>query len=305
MNQFKNQGAKPVGIWLPLITPFYQGALDEESLKKLVEHYSKTEISGFILAGTTGEAMTLSDDETKRLVDVVQSVNHKHLPIYLGLTGSDTKYLAEKIHECNTWSIDGYLIATPYYSRPSQEGIYKHFEFVAKATKLPILLYNIPYRTGVNIENQTILRLAQIANIVGIKDCCASVSQTAQLLRNRPKDFSVLVGDDAGFLTSVALGANGGILASAHINANLFAEVLKLLEANRLTDARAKWSTFTDVIDLLFGEPNPGPIKYLLCQEGLIKSAELRLPMTEITKGMEQKLDAYFKQARPKSKIPA
>ena len=149
------------------------------------------------------------------------------------------------------------------------------------------------------MENQTILRLAQLDNIKAVKDCCAIPAQTAELLRVKPRGFSLLVGDDANFFSSVSLGAEGGILASAHINVEIYTRVLKLLregKASSLDQARGEWNAFVDTISLVFGEPNPAPVKYMLSKQGLIASSEMRLPMTKTTPAMEAKLDAYLKR---------
>ncbi len=140
------------------------------------------------------------------------------MPLFLGLCGSDTRRLVRRLAATDAWPVDGYLITCPYYSRPSQQGLYQHFAALADATDKPILIYNIPYRTGVNLGNDTLLRLAERANIVGVKDCCADAAQSADLLRRRGPGFTVLTGEDALFYGAVAHGADGGILASAHVD---------------------------------------------------------------------------------------
>jgi len=286
------------GVWVPLITPFAQDKLDEASLARLVRHYSKANVTGFILAGTTGESMALDEAETRQLVDVVQHANTQKLPVFLGHTGSNTKKLAHEVARTNAWPVDGYLIATPYFTRPSQEGLYQHFSHVAQETSLPIIVYNIPYRTGVNMANETLFRLAEHSNIVGVKDCCANEEQTQQLICQRPSDFSVLVGDDANFFKYVKLGADGGILASAHIAPQGFATVLHGLRQGQPAQAQTIWDSFADVIPMLFAEPNPCPLKYILHQQGLIASPEARLPMLPISKSLEAKLNARLAAPR-------
>ena len=171
------------GIWLPLVTPFREGALDERSLRRMARHYLNEPIDGMILAATTGEGLTIDEDETFELVEIVSHEVAGRIPVFLGISGSDTRKVAKALARTATWPVDGYLIACPYYTRPSQDGLYRHFAALADATERPILVYNIPYRTGVNMSNDTLLRLATIDNIVGVKDCCADPVQSFDLMR--------------------------------------------------------------------------------------------------------------------------
>jgi 4-hydroxy-tetrahydrodipicolinate synthase len=212
------------GLWLPLVTPFRDGALDEASLRRLVRHYLGEPIDGFILAATTGEGLTIDEDETEQLVSIVATENAGQRPVYLGISGSDTRKVAKALVHSAAWPVDGYLIACPYYTRPSQEGLYRHFTALSGATARPILIYNIPYRTGVNMANDTLLRLAELPNIVGVKDCCADAAQSFDLIRTSPAGFSVMTGEDAWFYTALTLGAAGGITASAHVDTARFAD---------------------------------------------------------------------------------
>lgn len=285
----------PSGIWLPLITPFRDGALDEPSVRRLVTHYAGQAIDGLILAATTGEGLTLDADETVRLVHVATTAlaeTGRRMPVFLGLCGSDTRHLVTELDETRDWPVDGYLIACPYYSRPSQDGLYRHFSALADATDRPILIYNIPYRTGVNMENPTMLRLAERANIVGVKDCCANAAQSFDLLRDRPAGFAVMTGEDALFHTALTQGADGGILAAAHVETHAYAHVQALLRAGDHDAALAAWRALIDLPRLLFAEPNPAPIKHWLWRAGLIDSPELRLPMTGISAALGSRLDA-------------
>jgi 4-hydroxy-tetrahydrodipicolinate synthase len=279
------------GIWLPLVTPFRDGALDETSLRRMVRHYAAEQVDGLILAATTGEGLTLDDDELERLVHTVGAELGGRKPVYLGLSGSDTRKLLKGLDRTAPWPIDGYLIACPYYTRPSQEGLYRHFAALAAQTDRPILIYNIPYRTGVNMTNETMLGLAALPNIAGVKDCCADQTQSFDLLRARPADFSVLTGEDALFYAALTQGADGGILASAHIETGKFAEIRRLVLAR---DSRAleAWRQLVDLPRLLFAEPSPAPIKHWLWRAGLIDSPEVRLPMTGVSAGLAARLDA-------------
>lgn len=279
------------GIWLPLITPFANGMLDEVSLVRLVRRYLDTPIAGLILAATTGEALTLDPEETERLVSLVAATVAGRLPVFLGLCGSDTRRMARRIRDTRAWPIDGYLITAPYYTRPSQDGLRQHFSVLAGQTEKPVALYNIPYRTGVNLTNETVLALAELPNVIGVKDCCAIHAQTFALLCTRPSGFSVMTGEDALFYSAIAHGADGGILASAHIDPAGFAATHSHLRAGNLTAALQTWRPLAAIVDLLFAEPSPAPIKHWLWREGWIASPELRLPMTPVGKTLASKIE--------------
>ena len=287
------------GIWLPLITPFRDGAFDETSTRRLAQHYGREPVDGFILAATTGEGLVLDDDETRRLIETVAAALPVPKPVYLGLSGSDTRKLVHRLAETASWPIDGYLIACPYYTRPSQAGLYQHFRALANATAKPILIYNIPYRTGVNLANDTLLRLAERPNIVGVKDCCADQAQSFDLLRQRPAGFSVLTGEDALFHGALAQGADGGVLATAHTDPAAFAAVRAAFLAGKTETALRLWRELVDLVRLLFAEPNPAPIKHWLWRQGLIASPELRLPMSGITPALAGQLDRLIWARRP------
>jgi len=279
------------GLWLPLITPFRDGALDTGSLRRLLHHYLLQPIDGLILAGTTGEAMTLDDVETEQLVRIGAEEVAGRLPLYLGLSGSDTRAQAKQMARLQSWPVDGYLIASPYYTRPSQEGLYHHFTALAAETDRPILVYNIPYRTGVNLGNETLLRLAELANIRGVKDCCADATQSTDLIRQKPEDFAVLTGEDAWYYTALMQGADGAILASAHLQTREFATIRRSIDAGDHRDARRRWDDLIGLVRLLFAEPNPAAIKHCLWRMGLIGSPELRLPMMPASGGLAARLD--------------
>jgi len=283
------------GLWLPLVTPFRNGELDETSLRRLVRHYAALPVDGLILAATTCESLTLNSEETGRLVTAVRdeaaSARGSGCPVLLGLSGSNTNALLETLARTAAWPIDGYLISCPYYSRPSQRGLELHFSALADRALHPVLLYNIPYRTGVNLGNEAMLRLARHRNIIGLKDCCADRNQSLDLLRARPQNFAVLTGEDAHYQEALFDGADGGILASAHIETETFAEIRKLVAAGERDAALSCWNSVAELTRLLFAEPSPAPIKYWLWRTGLIDSAELRLPMTEVSPGLALRLD--------------
>jgi 4-hydroxy-tetrahydrodipicolinate synthase len=294
------------GIWLPLITPFRDDKLDEPSLRRLIRHYAAEPIDGLILGATTGEGLTLDDAELERLVDVSRTelaTAGRSLPVYLGLCGSDTRDVAKVLHGSANWPIDGYLIACPYYTRPSQDGLFRHFSALSQATSRSILIYNIPYRTGVNLGNETMLRLAEHTNIVGVKDCCADLMQSFDLIRSRPPGFAVLTGEDALFYPALALGSDGGVLASAHVETAAFATIRTRLLQGDQAGALSAWRRLVDLPRLLFAEPSPAAIKHFLWRTGLIDSPELRLPMTPVSDALAARIDQEI--SRTKSLQPA
>ena len=280
------------GLWLPIVTPFDDGRLDTASLARLIDHYAGLPVDGLIAAATTGEGLTLSAVETAELVRSAVAALNGRMPLFLGLAGSDTAALAAQIEQTAAWPIDGYLISCPYYSRPSQEGLKQHFTAIAGSTDRPLILYNIPYRTGINLENDTLLALARHDTIVGLKDCCQDPWQSFDLVRRKPSDFAVMTGEDACYYQALTHGADGAILASAHIETGQFAAVLRLLRDGDQAAALRRWHAIADLTRLLFAEPSPAAIKHWLWRAGLIASPELRLPMTGVSPALAQRLDA-------------
>lgn len=279
------------GVWLPIITPFKDDKIDYKSYKRLIEYYTDKGISGIIPLGTTGEIPTLSDFEFEEMIEKTMEYNKDRLPVYVGIGGNYTAKVNKKVKIAEYYDIQGILSVCPYYNRPNQEGIYSHFKSIAEETDLNVVLYNIPYRTGVNIENETVYKLAEIKNIVGIKDASGDIKQTMSLLMNPPKDFSVLTGEDILFYLTLTMGGQGGILASSHLKTESFIEVYNKVKENNLEEALSIWKQLYEFIPLLFKEPNPAPIKYCLKEQGLISSSEVRLPLTPISKQLQEKLD--------------
>jgi 4-hydroxy-tetrahydrodipicolinate synthase len=287
------------GLWLPLVTPFRDGEIDEPSLRRLITHYAQGPIDGLILAATSGEGMTLDVTELERLVTLTRAAmasSKRYLPICLGLSGAGTRKMLDTLDETAAWPIDGYLIASPYYLRPSQRGLLQHFTALADHASWPIVLYNIPYRTAVNLTNETLLRLAEHPNIVGMKDCSADREQSIDLLRRRPAGFRVLTGEDAQYYDALTDGADGAILLSAHFETETFASVRTLLKQDNRDAAQAAWDGVSELTKLLFAEPSPSPAKYWLARAGLIDSAEVRLPMVEVSAELAARLDAEIER---------
>ena len=273
------------GLWLPLVTPFRDGVLDERSLRRLLRHYTSRPVDGLILGATSGEGLTLSLFELERLVELVNDElanTRSSLAVCLGLAGASTAMMQDMLDETAAWPIDGYLISSPYYLRPSQRGLLRHFTDLADHASWPIVLYNIPYRTSVNLANDTLLRLAEHPNIVGMKDCCADRAQSLDLLRRRPRGFRVLTGEDAQFFDALDDGADGAILLSAHVETEVFAAIAAEMKAGNRDTALLAWQSVCELTRLLFVEPSPAPAKFWLARIGLIDSAEVRSPMVEV-----------------------
>jgi len=296
------------GLWLPLVTPFRDGKLDETSLRRLVRHYAALPVDGMILAATSGEGMSLAQSELERLVAVTRaeiSASRRYIPICLGLSGASTRKMCDALDETAGWPIDGYLIASPYYTRPSQRGLLQHFTQLADHASWPLVLYNIPYRTAVNIDNDTLLELARHPNIVGLKDCCADRDLSIDLLRRRPDGFRVLTGEDAQYHNALVDGADGAILLSAHVETAAFAAVRTLLWEGNQEGAEAQWRGVADLTRLLFTEPSPSPAKHWLWRTGLIDSPEVRLPMVEVGAELVALLDREIARRLPQRLMTA
>jgi len=282
------------GLWLPLVTPFHNGELDETSLRRLVAHFANGPIDGLILAATSGEGLALSTSELERLVNVVRGeldARRRLLPICLGMAGASTRKMQDTLDETAAWPIDGYLISSPYYVRPSQRGLLAHFTALADHASWPILLYNIPYRASVGLSNETLLALAEHPNIVGMKDCGADRAQSRELLRTKPAGFRILTGEDAEYFDALDDGADGAILLSAHVETDSFAAVFAHMRAGNREAALAAWQSVAELTRLLFAEPSPAPAKHWLARTGLIASAEVRLPMVEVSNELAARLD--------------
>jgi 4-hydroxy-tetrahydrodipicolinate synthase len=279
------------GVWLPAITPFANGEIDYEAYDHLVDHYVKIGVTGVIPLGTTGESPTIGEDETDRVVERTVAVVAGRVPIVVGVGGNDTRKAVKAVKRLQRHPVQGILSVCPYYNRPSQDGMREHFRRIAEATDRPILIYNIPYRTGVNLTNDTLLGLAEIPNIAGVKDSSGSMTQSLELLRQRPDGFAVLTGEDAYFYTMLAHGGDGGILAAAHVETAVFLTVYERMAANDHQGARKAWSRVEPLVPLLFKEPNPVPIKHCLWRQGLIGSPECRLPLTRVSEALAAELD--------------
>jgi 4-hydroxy-tetrahydrodipicolinate synthase len=268
------------GVWLPIVTPFHDGAVDFVSYEKLIEHYLAAGISGIFPLGTTGESPTLDDKENEALIECTLAIVAGRMPVFVGIGSNSTAKALKMLRRFERFDFPGIVSVCPYYNRPSQDGMREHFQEIAAATERQILIYNIPYRTGVNLANDTLLELAERPNIVGVKDSSGNLAQSIELLRRRPTGFSVMTGEDNYYYTMLAHGGDGGILASAHLATTTFVSVYERMLANDHRGARLLWTDLETLVALLFREANPMPIKYCLWRRGLLRSPECRLPLT-------------------------
>ncbi len=283
------------GVFLPLVTPFLEGEVDYGSYRNLIERAMERGVSGLMPLGTTGESPVITEMEFERILAETVEAAAGRVPVYAGVGGNSTAQVVKKIGITEKYPVQGILSVCPYYNRPDQRGLYRHFLTLSEATDLNIVIYNIPYRTGVNLENRTLLRLAEERNIVGVKDSCGNIGQSLSLLAEKPEGFSVMTGEDILFYTTLANGGDGGILASAHLFAEPLAGVYKLMTQNDHLAALELWRTFSQRIPMLFEEPNPAPVKHCLEQLKEIASGELRLPLTGVSAGLEKRLSGILK----------
>ena len=285
---------KVSGVWLPVITPFLNDAVDFQSYEGLIDYYISKGISGLIPLGTTGEGPVVTENEFEEIIDrTIEKTNHR-VPVYVGAGGNFTKKVVKKLSIVEKYPVEGILSECPYYNRPDQNGLYEHFLQISEATDKNIIIYNIPYRTGVNMQNETLLKLAEQENIIGVKDSCGDIAQTLALLSEKPENFSVLTGEDILFYTNVVNGGEGGILAASHLCTEVFLDVFQMVKENDHQSALQRWQEINMMIPLLFKEPNPSPIKYCLQRLNLIQSNETRLPLTEISNTLKSELGGNY-----------
>ena len=284
-----------MGCGTALVTPFRRdGNVDEPALQALVNWQIESGIRLLIPCGTTGEASTLTEAEWLRVVEITVAAAAGRVPVFAGCTHNAThEAVARTLKVSRINGLGGILTANPYYNRPGQEGQYQHFKAIAGATKLPVLLYNIPGRTGANLEPATVLRLAEIDNIVGIKESSGNIAQITELLTSAPRDFKVFAGDDGLALPVIALGGAGLIsVASNAIPAQMAAMVQSALDNNWAT-ARTVNREFFRLMQAHFLEASPAPIKAVLAMLGHGEDV-LRLPMVPVTAVTRKKLETLL-----------
>lgn len=275
------------GLWIPLVTPFRADRqVDHAALAALVRALRGRGIAGFVACGSTGEAAALTADEQLAVLDTTLAAADG-LPVLMGLGGYRLADVLEALHAACTRPVAGALLAAPCYVRPAQQGLLDWFGALADASGVPVVLYDIPYRTGVRLELATLRALAEHPRIVAIKDCGGDAAKTAALIADGR--LAVLAGEDAQIFTSLAQGAAGAIAASAHLHTERFVRVMDLLRDGALAEARTLWRPLQAWVQALFEEPNPGPVKALLAEAGLLQPL-LRAPMTPASAALVERL---------------
>lgn len=272
------------GTGVAIVTPFKADEeLDYDSLAKVIEHIIQGGVEYIVTMGTTGETATLFEDEIQPLLEFTKKQVNGRIPIVLGIGGNDTWDVKEVIKRTNFDGISAILSVSPYYNRPQQEGIYQHFKQIAEISPLPIILYNVPSRTGSNMKAETIVRLARdCKNIVAVKEASGSLMQFMEIIKNKPQDFLLISGDDALALPAIACGASGVISVVANVVPKTYSDLIRAALAMDFTTARSLQYRTLDLINALFREASPSGIKAALEIKGLCES-HLRLPMVKVT----------------------
>ena len=268
------------GMGVALITPFKEDeSVDYEALGRLVDYLLQNGADYLVVLGTTAETPTLTEEEKKKIIELVVTKVRHRIPIVLGVGGNCTKSVVDKLKNDNFEGIDAILSVVPYYNKPSQEGIYQHYKVIAQATELPVILYNVPGRTGVNMTAETTLRLArEFKNIIAVKEASGNITQMDDIIKNKPKDFNVISGDDGITFPLITLGAIGVISVIGNAFPREFSRMVRLALAGDYDSARTIHHRFTELFSLLFVDGNPAGVKSMLSMMGFVEN-RLRLPL--------------------------
>ncbi|MEO8021967.1 4-hydroxy-tetrahydrodipicolinate synthase [Polaromonas sp.] len=279
------------GLWIPLVTPFDGDRIDHAALKRLVAHYRGSGSAGLVVCGSTGEAAALSDEEQMEVLHAVLA-EARGLPVIMGLSGYHLGKTAARIRALGAEGISGILLPAPSYIRPSQAGLIEWFGALADASAVPLILYDIPYRTGSTLDLATLLALASHPRICAIKDCGGDPAKTQALIADGR--LQVLAGEDMNIFSTVSQGGHGAIAAAAHVHTQRFVRIVELLRAGETAQANALWAPLLPLIEGLFSEPNPGPLKALMAHQGLLRDG-LRSPMTRASAALAERLQRLDK----------
>jgi 4-hydroxy-tetrahydrodipicolinate synthase len=279
------------GTGVALVTPFQKnGVIDFNALEKVIRHILEGKCEYIVPLGTTGESATLNKNEKLSILEFVIERVNKKIPVVLGLGGNNTNELLEGFKEYNFKGVDAVLSVSPYYNKPSQQGIYEHYKLIAKASPVPVILYNVPSRTGSNITADTTLRLANdFKNIIGIKEASGNMEQCMSIIKNRPADFLVISGDDSLTLPLMGTGADGVISVVANAYPKIFSEMVRKALKGNFVEARKLHYQLLDVIPMLFTEGSPPGIKAILNAMNLCDE-NVRLPLVPVSKNLRKAL---------------
>ncbi|HFS66595.1 MAG TPA: 4-hydroxy-tetrahydrodipicolinate synthase [Flavobacteriia bacterium] len=269
-----------IGTGVALVTPFKKnGEVDFLALENLVKFQIENGVNYLVILGTTGEPATLTKEEKDKVIQTIITTNDKRLPLVIGIGGNNTKQVVADIKAMDLSPFTAILSVSPYYNKPTQEGIYQHFKAIANATEKPIILYNVPHRTGQNVAPETIVRLAEdCENIVAVKDAAGDINQTFSILKNRPKDFMVISGEDGLGLTSVLAGGSGVISVIGQAMPKKFTKMINLGLQNNAKEAYKIQFQLAKLTSLIFKEGNPAGVKCILKHKGIMDNM-VRLPL--------------------------
>ena len=282
------------GAIVAIVTPFRKGKVDEKSLRELIEFQIKNGTDGIVPCGTTGESSTLSHEEHDRVIEITIDAVKKRVPVIAGTGSNSTDEALRLTRHAHEAGADGALMVCPYYNRPTQEGLYQHFKIIAESVPIPIVPYNIPSRTGVNLMPETVARLAKISNIVGIKEASGSLKQMQDVISLCGDKFDVLSGDDFFTFPLLAIGGRGVISVVSNIVPADMAAMIDAFEGGDIKRAKELHHNLVPLIDALFIETNPVPVKAALSMMGKI-SYDVRLPMYKMSDSNYEKLKAVMK----------
>ncbi|UKJ06839.1 4-hydroxy-tetrahydrodipicolinate synthase [Solitalea lacus] len=278
------------GTGVALVTPFNpDGSVDYSGLKNLIEHLIAGGVEYLVPMGTTGETATLSKEEKQKIFDFVLETNNKRVPLVAGIGGNNTVAIAEQVKNFNSEGFSAILSVSPYYNKPIQEGIYQHYKIVAENAPLPIILYNVPGRTGSNMTAETTLRLAELPNIIGIKEASGNFEQFMEIIKYKPKDFLFISGDDGLALPMISLGADGVISVVGNAFPKDFSAMIRKCLEGKFDEARLLHYKLTDIINMLFAEGSPAGVKTFLKELGICGQT-VRLPLVNVSSTLETKI---------------
>ena len=288
------------GTGIALITPFKKDhSIDIESLIKIVNHVIDNGADFLVVLGTTSEAPTLTSEEKNLVIKTILKANNGRLPILLGMGGNNTQSVIEAIKAQNFDGIQGILSVVPYYNKPNQRGMKAHFEAIADASPVPVVVYNVPGRVGVNLQAATCVELAQHPNIIAVKEASGNLQQIMEILRDKPSDFDVLSGDDGITQPLMALGAQGVISVAANAYTKPFSRMMKAMREGQAEEALRLHYAMLRMNQLIFADGNPGGIKCLMNIMGLCENV-LRLPLVSVNEKVETDIIEEWKQLKDK-----
>lgn len=285
-----------IGTGVALVTPFKKDlSIDVQAIQNIVNHCVNGGIDYLVALGTTAETATLSASEKKLVIETIVTTNNKRLPLVLGIGGNNTHELCEKLKKDDLAAFDAILSVSPYYNKPTQEGIYQHYKALSEASPLPIILYNVPGRTASNVLPATVLRLANdFENIIGIKEASGDLVQAMKLIQNKPKDFLVISGDDMLAVPLILMGGAGVISVIGQAFPSLFSKMVNLSLQHKVLEAQKVHYDFVDIIDMIFEQGNPSGIKSAFKSLGICEDV-VRLPLVSVNEDLANRIEKSVK----------